>query len=37
LWEYVLGGAGLFGLIVILGIWLLGQIEKRRSKKKLGR
>ena len=29
LWEYVLGGATVFGLIVTIGAWLNGRITRR--------
>lgn len=29
MWEYVLGGATVFGLIVTLGAWLNGRITRR--------
>jgi len=29
LWEYVVGGAAIFGLIVAVGAWLNGKITRR--------
>ena len=33
LWEYVIGGATIFGLIVAVGAWLNGRITRREISK----